>query len=158
MFWKRLKEFSRTLSFRLNLWYAGVFIVSSAVIFALLYFLLGAAIDRKDRDVLEARLGEYVSSYQSGGIHALRDWTTRVNEARKERMFFVRIIARDGTVQLLVMPHDWFEQDVQRIDQAQKTARHGWTRAPRNSEADLTLASRHPRIRPVAPAATVKRP
>ncbi len=141
MFWKRLREFSRTLSFRLNLWYAGVFLVSAAVIFALLYFLLGAAIDRKDRDVIEARLGEYLAVYQSGGIPALRDWTTRVNEARKERMFFVRVVSRDGTVPLLVMPQDWFEQDVQRIDQAQKKSRHEWTRASRNGETDLTLAS-----------------
>ena len=142
MFWKRLKEFTRTLSFRLNVWHAAIFLVTAAFIFTLIYFLLGAAINRKDRDVIEARLREYVAVYKSGGIAALRDWTERVNEARKERMFFVRVTKPDGTVPLLVMPQDWFDQDLQQVDRVMKARpRKDWQRVPRNLESDLTLAS-----------------
>ncbi len=141
MFWKSLKSFTHTLSFRLNVWHGAIFLGSAAVIFALLYFLLGAAIDRKDRDVIEARLREYAAVYMSGGIPALRDWTTRVNEARKERMFFVRVAKSDGAVQLLVVPQDWFEEDVRRLDRAANARAEEWTRVPRNRETDLTLAS-----------------
>src|SRR5919106_4944948 len=141
MFWKRLKEFTRTLSFRLNVWHGAIFLGSAALLFTLIYFLLGAAIDRKDRDVIEARLREYVAVYEGGGISALRDWTTRVNEARKERMFFVRVITKDGTVQLLVVPQDWFDEDVQRLDHGQRAWPHDWKRVQRNRETDLTLAS-----------------
>lgn len=141
MFWKRLREFTRTLSFWLNAWHAVIFLGSAALIFALVYFLLGAAIDRKDRDVIEARLREYVAVYQGGGISALRDWTTRVNEARKERMFFVRIATKDGAVPLLVTPQDWFEEDVRRVESAYQAQPDDWTRVSRNREMDLTMAT-----------------
>ena len=150
MFWKSLKEFTHTISFRLNLWHAFMFLLSAGVLFVLLYFLLSAAIDRKDRDVIQARLREYVAVYESGGIPALRDWTTRVNEARKQRMFFVRVVTPDRTVLLLVIPQDWFEADVQLLDRFTQV-RYGaptprliaedWIRVPRNEEIDLTVAS-----------------
>lgn len=141
MFWKALREFTRTISFRLNLWHAAIFLVSAALLFTLIYFLLGAAIDRKDRDVIEARLREYVAVYENGGIAALRDWTTRVNEARKQRMFFVRLAAADHTALLLVMPQDWFERDVALLDGGTKMRTEDWIRVPRDREMDLTVAT-----------------
>ena len=42
MFWKLLKDFSRMLSFRLNVWPAAIFLISGALMFALIYFLAGA--------------------------------------------------------------------------------------------------------------------
>jgi signal transduction histidine kinase len=141
MFWKRLRDFTRTLSFRLNAWHGAIYLASAGLLFTLIYFLLAAAIDRKDRDVIEARLREYAAVYHNGGIPGLRDWTTRVNEARKQRMFFVRVASRDGKVQLLVMPQDWFDEDLRRLDAATESHALEWTRVPRNGESDLTLAS-----------------
>jgi signal transduction histidine kinase len=141
MFWKQLSDFTRTISFRLNLWHAGMFLISAALLFTLIYFLLSAAIDRKDRDVIEARLREYAAVYENGGIPALRDWTTRVNEARKQRMFFVRVASSDRTVPLLVMPQDWFERDVELIDRSTELRADDWIRVPRDQEVDLTVAS-----------------
>ena len=115
--------------------------LTAAVVFTLIYLLLGAAIDRKDRDVIEARLREYVSVYHSGGITALSDWTERVNQARKERMFFVRVENSDGVVQMQVVPQDWFDEDVRRLDGAIPVRRPSWVRVSRNRETDLTLAS-----------------
>ena len=150
MFWKSLREFTHTISFRLNLWHAVMFLVSTGILFVLLYFLLSEAIDRKDRDVIQARLREYVAVYENGGIPALRDWTTRVNEARKQRMFFVRVVTRDRTVLLLVIPQDWFDADVQLLDRftqvrlgapTPRLIAEDWIRVPRDEEVDLTVAS-----------------
>src|SRR5688500_2303049 len=141
MFWKQLRDFTRTISFRLNLWHAGMFLASAALLFTLIYFLLSAAIDRKDRDVIEARLREYAAVYETGGIPALRDWTTRVNEARKQRMFFVRVASPDRTDLLLVMPEGWFDQDVELLDRSTQLSAEDWIRVPRDKEVDLTVAS-----------------
>jgi len=141
MSWKALREFTRTISFRLNLWHAGIFLFSAAVLFTLIYFLLGAAIDRKDRDVIEARLREYHAVYENGGLVALQDWTTRVNDARKQRMFFVRLKAPDHKVLLLVTPQDWFDADVALLDRGAEGPTDDWIRAARNTEIDLTVAS-----------------
>ena len=141
MSWKRLKAFARTLSFRLNVWYAAVFVISSALIFALLYYLLGQAIDRKDREVIEARLGEYIAVYENGGIPALQGWVERVNEARKQRTFFVRVASRDRVDLLLVVPEDWLPQEVARLDTRGSSQLQTWLRVPRDEEVDLTVAS-----------------
>ncbi|HEV3409240.1 MAG TPA: HAMP domain-containing protein, partial [Chthoniobacterales bacterium] len=141
MFWKRLNDLTRTLSFRLNLWHAGIFLGSTALLFSLLYFLLSAAIDRKDRDVIEARLREYLAVYQNGGIPALTGWTRRVNEARKERMFFVRVVGADRAVLLQVIPDDWTERDLRFLDQRTELWSEDWIRAERDGETDLTVAS-----------------
>ena len=141
MSWKRLKAFTRTLTFRLNLWYAAVFIASSALVFALLYFLLGRAIDDRDRAVIEARLGEYVTVYESGGVPALQSWVRRVNEARKQRTFFVRVASRERTDLLLVVPEDWLSNEVSRTDTRGSSHPRPWLRIPRDEEVDLTVAS-----------------
>ena len=141
MSWKRLKAFARTLSFRLNVWYAAIFVASSALVFALLYYLLGQAIDRKDREVIEARLGEYVAVYEGGGISALQGWIARVDAARKQRMFFVRVASRERVDMLLVVPQDWLPEDVAHLDVRGEVHPRTWLRVPRDEEVDFTVAS-----------------
>ena len=140
MFWKRLSQLSRALSFRLNLWHGAIFLGSTALLFALLYFLLSAAIDHKDRDVVEARLREYVAIYENGGVPALREWAERVNAARKERMFFVRVTNAKRAVQLQLVPEEWSERDLRLVDQAAVRGSGDWRRLPRDRETDLTVA------------------
>lgn len=54
MFLKSLIRLKNTLSFRLTLWYAGIFTVSSLAIFIVLYVLLVSAIQRRtDESLLE---------------------------------------------------------------------------------------------------------
>src|SRR5215207_1334795 len=89
----RLSRATRSITFRLNLWYAFTFAVAAGVLFVALYFLVAAALQRKDREVVEARLKELAAIYRSGGSGALRNWTTRNNEARSEKLF-IRVVSR----------------------------------------------------------------
>lgn len=141
MFWKQFKELPRTLTFRVGLWYGLLFLLSALLLLGLVYFLLGAAIDRKDRDVIEARLHEYVAVFQHGGLPALRDWTDRINRARGQRMFFVRLARADGAVELEVVPQDWKERDLSLLRSGAAADDRPWLRVSREPEVDLTLAS-----------------
>lgn len=141
MFWRRLRELTRTLSFRVSLWHASVFLVSAGLVFSLIYFLLGAAIDRKDRDVIENRLREYSAVYNQGGIDALRDWTGRINKARAQRMFFVRVTKPDGNIEPVALPEDWSEHDLALLSRESPARGQTWLRVSRDPETDLTLAS-----------------
>ena len=141
MFWRRLKAFRRSLSFRLNLWHALVFLISAILLFILTYFLLSAAIDRTDRDPIEARLRESESAYQNGGLSALRDWANRVNNARF-RKFFIRLVKSDGAVLLLVVPSNWIEFDLALVPGGIQARDQEWIRVPRDGELDLALASK----------------
>lgn len=141
MSWKRLKELSRTLTFRVAAWYIALFVCSAILILWLAYALVGTAIDRKDRNMIEARLREYVAVYQHGGASALRDWAGRINKARGQRMFFVRVMKSPQSVEMEVMPEDWTENDLRLLNTSSRQKAKNWLRIQRNSDVDLTVAS-----------------
>src|ERR1044071_8889539 len=104
-----LKRIRRNLALRLNLWHACIFIASSSALFALLYFFLAQAVERKDREVIEGKLKEYAVIYQSGGVSALRNWIARNQEGRRGRPFFVQVTSPFNQRLLLTVPEDWIE-------------------------------------------------
>ncbi|MEP6664513.1 MAG: hypothetical protein ABJC04_12705, partial [Verrucomicrobiota bacterium] len=133
----RLKNFHRTLSFRLSIWYALVFTASVAALFFISYFLLSASIERKDREIVEARVREYAAIYQSGGVNGLRGWMAR-NEAAQPQKLFVRVVSPINTVLFISAPQDWVELDPNAL---RFGVQRGWVRIPKDAERDLTLAA-----------------
>lgn len=93
MFLKNLSRACRTLTFRLILWYAGIFILSTSFIFALAYFLLSSSVESKDREDVHQKLGEYAAQYRAGGLDTLRREIELEKKSEKEKSFYVRIIA-----------------------------------------------------------------
>lgn len=132
----RLK-FHRTLSFRLSLWYALIFTASAAVLFFISYLLLSASIERKDREIAEARAREYAAIYQSSGVNGLRNWLAR-NESAQPQKLFVRIVSPINTVLFISAPQDWVELDPQWL---RFGIQRGWVRIPKDAERDLTITS-----------------
>ena len=143
MFWTQLKEFSHTLSFRLSLRYAAIFTGSALLLFVLIYYLLGAAINQKDHDLVESRLREYQAVYEGGGVQALNEWINRVGEAQRQQTFFVRVSKPGQSATLVIMPADWVRTDLQRINNAGQFDEESWLRIPRDKNVDLTVAATH---------------
>jgi len=54
----------RTLGFRLALWYAIIFVVSSLAVTALTYVLLASSLEQRDREIVENSLAEYARAYR----------------------------------------------------------------------------------------------
>jgi len=101
-----LDYFRRSFSLRLNLFYALVFALSTAGLLTLVYYLLGQALERKESEVILARLKEYAAIYAAGGPVALRNWALRDNAPAEEKSFFVRLITRRGTVTAIRVPDE----------------------------------------------------
>jgi signal transduction histidine kinase len=59
-------------SLRLNLWYAGFFVMGSFVLFFLAYFLLARQLAAHDSDTVRVKLAAYYSWYVQGGVAALQ--------------------------------------------------------------------------------------
>ncbi len=143
MTWTRVREFSRTLSLQLSLGYAGIFTGSARLLFVLLYYLLGAAINQKDEDLVESRLREYQAVYEQGGVPALRDWIDRVGEAQRQQTFSVRVAKPDQSVSFMIVPSDWARGDLQSATNTGSFTVEQWARIPRDNNVDLTVASTH---------------
>jgi len=67
-----LNNLLRNFTFRLSLWYAFIFVLSTTVLLALVYYLVSSAFQHKDEEVLLAQLKEYATVYQAQGPEALR--------------------------------------------------------------------------------------
>ena len=124
---------------RLNLWYASIFIVSTAILFLFVYLFLATAVQRKDRELIESRLKEYAAIYESGGVGALRNWIARSGDARTQRSFFVRVTGPFRNVLFLTAPEDWIEFEPRfEFGVPWQVA---WVRVPKDQERDFTIAA-----------------
>lgn len=91
---------------RLALWYATLFVLGAIAIVSLTYYLTSASLAQRDRQIIEAKLGEYAAVYRRGGIRALAD-TVRTEQSAAPERLFVRVVDRGAEVILLSMPQGW---------------------------------------------------
>ena len=102
-----LDSLRRNIGVRLGLWYALIFMLSTAALFALAYYLLAAAIGAKDQEVLEGQLKEAASVYGNGGVGALRSWVHDL-PVQVQNTMLVRLVNGFTRVALVVnAPPDW---------------------------------------------------
>jgi signal transduction histidine kinase len=128
----------RTLGLRLSLWYAAVFVVSTAGLVALTYALLASSLAERDHDIINATLREYVSRYQAGGLPALqRAVEIEERTGRRERLF-VRVLGPGADALFVTTPPGWTDFDVDALQNGRDGL--GAARAP-DRDAVLEVAS-----------------
>jgi len=136
------KHWGRSFAVRLTLGYAMIFTLSAVVLFGLLYVLLASALERKDREVIDARLKECAAVYSSGGLSALRN-LVKLNstDESKSKSFFVRVTGNLGSVLFVNVPNDWLQADAASLQTQNDNERSDWLRIPKDEERDLTVAT-----------------
>jgi len=138
---KLLERVRRSVGFQLSLWYVLIFLTSSAVLFALTYYLLAAAIQNRERLQLEAQLTEAARLYETGGARALREWVQN-RPPKLQKTFFVRLVTVANSVTLLNEPSDWVGfQDTATDRQAHRLGVGEVIRLPQDEDRDLVLES-----------------
>jgi signal transduction histidine kinase len=140
MFSGLVEPFRKSIGLRLSLWYALVFVLSSAALFVLAYYLLADVIGRKDREVLEARLKEVAAIYQGGGSRALQAWV-QSQPPEVQRALLVRIVNGFNQVSFVSVPEDWVT--LRDVPTGWEGFRRqvGVIRIPQTAEKDFTLAA-----------------
>jgi len=136
-----LERLRRRVGFRLSLWFVFLFLLSSAALFALTYYLLAAAIQNRERILLEARLKEAARLYEDGGINAVREWVNN-QPPKLQKMFFVRLVNVGNSVTLLNVPEAWIAFQDTATDREEYRYESGEViRLPKDEEEDLVLDS-----------------
>jgi heavy metal sensor kinase len=98
MFFAKINRLWRSLAFRLTLWYALVFVVSAAIVFALFYMSIRAMIyQRMDEDLL-SKSKEFASLYALQGSSMLRRAAVLHAQSTGEREMFYRLFYPSGIV------------------------------------------------------------
>ncbi len=134
-----LNSLLRNFAFRLSLWYALIFVLSTAVLLALVYYLVGSALQRADEEVIRARLKEYATVYQAAGPDALRARATQENNPADDKSFYVNLLSPQVNFSFHREPDGWGGSFM--LPQIEKV----WNqfeinRRPKNAEKDFTLA------------------
>src|ERR1043166_6279235 len=103
-----LNQLRRNIGLRLSLWFALIFALSAAALLTLVYYLVEQEFERKDKELILARLKEYAAVYQAGGAEALRRRAVQENNPGDERAFYVNLITPRFVLPIIV-PDEWGE-------------------------------------------------
>jgi signal transduction histidine kinase len=90
-------------SLRLNLWYAGFFVLGALVLFALAYLLLSRQLHQSDREIVMAKLEAYRTIYIHTGRLGLNAYLAAENPLERETTF-VEVLSAEERIEILHTP------------------------------------------------------
>lgn len=94
----RIPRVFHTLAFRLTIWYAGIFVVSSCVAFMLFYFLVSRTIVAHMDDELGGIAARFSTILSVQGIPGIKRLAALEARAAGEKKVFFRLLYPDGEV------------------------------------------------------------
>ena len=96
MLFDKLRRIRRTLAFRLTVWYAGIFTVSSLLAFFFFYLQIVSIVrERTDEELLE-ELEEFSIRLASRGVEDLKQVLVQEAKDEGEKKIFFRLLNPDG--------------------------------------------------------------
>ena len=128
MFSRWRDRLRHALRFRLAWWYALIFVVSSAMIVALTYALLAAALRQYDHQIIRTTLVELATAYARGGVSGLTREIQRIQSSGAAGPLFVRAVRGRQDVVFLSIPESWRQFDLSQLTAPELTGEQSWAR------------------------------
>ena len=132
-----LKRLPNTLSFRLTLWYFGLFTLGMAILFGTAYVLLTVTLKRKDHDAIQFELHEYVTEYQRGGLEAVERQIALQQGHSGRVVYFTRVADSQNRTLLLSIPNKWNRFDLSQLEKLKANPDKGWIHIPAVRDEDV---------------------
>src|SRR5688572_152407 len=127
MYSKWRERLRHTLGFRLALWYAAIFVVSSLVLTGLTYLLVAASLRQYDREIIRTALVQYANAYQVGGVATLQEEIQRTQATAAPGPLLVRTVGARQAVTFLSRPEDWRQFDLSRLAVPSPDGQQTWS-------------------------------
>ncbi len=100
-------NFFHTATFRLTLWYLGVFSLLSIAVFAVVYVFLAAHLyDNTDREIMDTA-NEFSTLYREHGVKALESEFIREASSRGTKRVFFELVSLNGKLLAASDLHHW---------------------------------------------------
>ncbi len=109
-----LDRVRQSLAFRLAVQNALVFVLVSALMFSLLYWLLANAVEQRERAIVERQAEQLANAYQFGGTNGLRV-ALEGEQSPEVRSYFVRVLTENNERLWASLPPDWVETQIEQI-------------------------------------------
>ncbi|MBI4765158.1 MAG: HAMP domain-containing protein [Deltaproteobacteria bacterium] len=91
-------KFLNTLAFRLTLWYAGIFTLSSCVAFLLFYMLITSFMRNQTDQELLGQVNRFATLQAAEGVEAVKGGAWVEAQAARDKKVFFRFLSLDGQV------------------------------------------------------------
>ena len=127
MYSKWRERLRHTLGFRLALWYAAIFLVSSLALTGLTYVLVAASLRQYDREIIGTTLVQYARAYQIGGVAALQEEIQRTQATAAPGPMLVRTVGARQAVTFLSRPDQWRDFDLSRLQVPSPDGEQTWS-------------------------------
>jgi signal transduction histidine kinase len=131
-----LRCLRNTLSFRLTLWYFGLFTLSAAILFGTAYMLLAVTLQQKDREAIQFELHEYASEYQRGGLDAVEKEIALQQDHAGKVVFFVRVADPENSTLLPSIPSKWNRFELTQLEKSKVSLDKQWIHVPAKGEEE----------------------
>ena len=141
MWLKRVERLWHSFTLRLSFYYASAFVISAALLFALLYFLEATLFDWRERDPIDKFLKQCVVAYEQHGSVGLRNALRSQGAGPKEGPFFVSVTFQKEVVFYLMEPSDWFKLPSLTAILQRTQQNGGWSRVPADERSEYVLES-----------------
>jgi signal transduction histidine kinase len=128
-------------AWRLGLWYAALFVGSTATLALVTYVLLARALAAQDHDVLQQMLTRYANEYARAGLGGLRRLLEAdASEGRHERLM-VRVVNDRAEVVYFATPPGWTAFNLSGLDATRRSPSRWQAIADPTGGAVLELGS-----------------
>jgi signal transduction histidine kinase len=134
----------KSLGFKFALWYSAIFILSSLVLFVLLYFFLSLSLKNKDKDFIQLELKECVTQYEKGGLDALIKEVELEKHASGKNPFFVRLEGPQHNTLFVNLPDQWANFDLNQLKKKADTKKEQWEQLKNQNHGDILEVVSHP--------------
>jgi signal transduction histidine kinase len=139
---KYLHKITKTIGFKLTVWYSAIFILSSLFLFIISYFFLYSSFQKQDREAILLALRELSSLYEIGGISALEKEVRIEKKFQKKTSFFIRVAGSKNKTLFISLPYQWLEFDIKKLEKIVPNENGKLMRLPStNDEYVLEVAS-----------------
>jgi len=130
---KYLHNIRKALWFRLTLWYSTIFILSSVLLFAVIYYFLSSMLLKQNREAIISEVSEVTVGYITSGMASLEKEMTVVKRSRKKQPFFIRVAGAENNTIEIFFPYQWTEFDLKKLEVISPDEKK-WIRLPARDE------------------------
>lgn len=112
MFSNPVRKFSRSLAFRLTLWYAVVFVATLCLTFTIIYILLSLELSERTDRSLERQIDHFTAMLAIKDLESVKEAALIETQTAGEKDVFIRLLLPSGEAFLTSSMSHWRDLDI----------------------------------------------
>src|SRR5271165_1020578 len=140
----RLAAVSKTIAFRLTLWYGATFSACALLLIGIAYLTLSRSLADRDHQMIRGKLNAYAIDWERGGAEALRGEVAAERKTHGHEDTFVRLAGPANDTQLIEMPRELRRFDWRALERQPVAPDQLWMGLPAGEEGErIEIGVRH---------------